>query len=280
MADKRLRKAATFIGLDLAWSPRNRTGGAVIRNGRLIASSGQLGDNSEIFTFVATHLAEDAPAVVAVDAPLRVPNESGSRTADRALSRDWRRFQAGALPTNRTLLGRMNRPQKSVGERENEPREPVVRGEQLVEMLVRRLRFSEEVPVPKQSAIRTVCEVFPHPAHVSLFGLEKTLKYKARSGRSYEERWAAFEVYQRHLRTLRKADPPLKKTKALLCNVDVRMLRGKALKEYEDRLDAITCAYVASYVWHHGPRLTRLYGSASEGHILVPLTKPMRRRLK
>ena len=64
-----------FIGLDLAWSSRNRTGGAVIQDGRLLAATGVLGSDAEILRFVADHLPANAAAVVAVDAPLCVPNE-------------------------------------------------------------------------------------------------------------------------------------------------------------------------------------------------------------
>lgn len=81
------------------------------------------------------------------------------------------------------------------------------------------------------------------------------------------------------LRQLRKATPALKHTKKLLTTTDVRLLRGRKLKEYEDKLDALSCAYVASYLWHHGPRRTRVYGSVAEGHIIVPITEEMEERL-
>ena len=95
---------ATFIGIDLAWSHRNPSGGAVIRDGLLLASTGELGSDDEIVAFVKQWLPDGAPAVVAVDAPLRVPNLTGSRACDRELSAEWRRFEAGALPANRRLL--------------------------------------------------------------------------------------------------------------------------------------------------------------------------------
>ena len=53
--------APRFIGLDLAWSERNRSGGAVLvaeEPGRvqLVAASGQLGSDSELLDFVAAYL--------------------------------------------------------------------------------------------------------------------------------------------------------------------------------------------------------------------------------
>ncbi len=244
-------EAPVFIGIDLAWKASNPSGGAVIRDGRLHTATGTLGSNGEIVAFVAEYLPQTGGAVVAVDAPLRVPNQTGSRPCDTALSADWRRFHAGALPANRARLAE----------------EGVVRGEALVTALVRELRFAEAATIPRRSQARLVCEVFPHPAHVSLFGLERILKYKR--GR-VDERRSEMARYQQLLRGLRKASPPLKGTKKLLTGVDVAELRGRGLKEYEDTLDAITCAYVASYLWEYGPKAAVTYGSVTEGSILVP----------
>lgn len=244
-------EAPVFIGIDLAWKGSNPSGGAVIRDGRLHAATGTLGSNGEIVAFVAEYLPQTGGAVVAVDAPLRVPNQTGSRLCDTALSAEWRNFHAGALPANRARLAE----------------EGVVRGEALVAGLVQELRFAEAATIPRRSQARLVCEVFPHPAHISLFGLEQILKYKR--GR-VDERRDEMARYQQLLRGLRKASPPLKGTKQLLMGVDVATLRGRGLKEYEDTLDAITCAYVASYLWEYGPKAAVTYGSLSVGSILVP----------
>ena len=240
-----------FIGIDLAWKSSNPSGGAVIGEGRLVEYTGQLGNNGEIVAFIARHIPQEGGAVVAVDAPLRVPNQTGSRACDAALSAAWRQFHAGALPANRARLAE----------------EGVVRGEALVAELVQRLRFAEAAAIPRHTAARLVCEIFPHPAHVSLFGLERILKYKRGS---VEQRRTELARYQSLLRGLRKAKPPLKGTKRLLTGVDTATLRGRALKEYEDTLDAITCAYVASYLWEYGPKAAVTYGTLAQGSIVVP----------
>lgn len=257
MAKKRGRPS--FIGVDLAWSERNPSGAAVIRKGRLVACTGSLGSTSEILDFVGANLSRRAGSIVAVDAPLRVPNETGSRRCDRTLSADWNRFHAGAHPTNRRLLSN----------------DGVVRGEELTAALTERFQFIESDVIPRKTKARLVCEVYPHPAHVSLFGLERILKYKRGRGRSIEERWPEYERYRTLLRSLRKADPPLRKTRRLLKSTKVTGLRGAALQAYEDSLDALSCAYIASYLWRHGPGALKRYGSLEEGHILVPL--PTRR---
>ena len=244
----------SFIGIDLAWSDRNPSGVAVIREGRLVACAGGLGRLSEIVDFVGTHLSQRNGSIVAVDAPLRVPNETGTRPCDRALSADWQRFHAGAYPANRRLLAR----------------DGVVRGEALTAALSERFKFYESDVIPRRTKARLVCEVYPHPALISLFGLDSILKYKRGRGRAYEERWPEFDRYRTLLRGLRKADPPLRRTKKLLTGTDIFGLRGGALQRYEDALDALTCAYVASYFWRYGPGSVKRYGSLEEGHILVP----------
>lgn len=242
-----------FLGFDLAWGDRNRTGGAVIRDGALVAATGLLTNDASIEAFVAAHLPDGVPAVIGVDAPLRVPNQTGRRRADHEVSLAWGKFHAGAYPANRTLLAR----------------DGVVRGEALVVRLGRRFNFVECAPIPQHGGGRYVCEAFPHPAHVALFGLPRTLKYKRKPGRTPEAVAAEFARYQQHLTSLRDADPPLVGLDAFT-SVDPGRLRGQALQEFEETLDAITCAYVVYYAWHHGPAHQLVYGSVAEGHILVP----------
>ena len=256
--------APVFIGIDLAWSARNPSGGAVIVGDRLVEATGELGDDDAILAFVARHLRPNVPLVIGVDAPLRVPNAEGARPCDRALTHEWARFEAGALPANRRLLAR----------------DGSVRGERLVAALAARFAVVETAPIPRQAAGRFVCEIYPHPALVSLFNLERTLKYKGRKGRGYPERWAALDTYRRLLTTLAAQDPPVRDGLDDLLTPDLTTLRGKAFKRVEDKLDAVTCAYVAAYLWRHGPARTRVYGDVAGGHILVPLTPRMVQRLR
>ncbi|MEZ4863173.1 MAG: DUF429 domain-containing protein [Caldilineaceae bacterium] len=242
-----------FIGLDLAWSPRNRSGGAMLREAHLVTYTGELTSNAAILEWVTSHLRPVESSVLAIDAPLRVPNQRGSRLCDQQLSAEWRRYEAGALPANRRLLAYDGQ----------------VRGEVLVDLLHQTLGFGETAPLPQQTAGRFLCEIFPHPAHVSLFQLNKTLKYKAKPRRTLADRLAEFARYQQYLLALRTATPALQGTDELLQR-PLTGLRGRRLKAYEDILDAVTCAYTAAYLWHHGPQCTRVYGSLAEGHILTP----------
>ncbi len=44
--------APVCVGLDLAWGARNPTGGALLRDGEIVALTGQLGDNDAILAWL------------------------------------------------------------------------------------------------------------------------------------------------------------------------------------------------------------------------------------
>jgi predicted RNase H-like nuclease len=248
----------TYIGLDLAWSAKNATGAAVLRGGpggaALVGEPELLYGITTIIDYVLRQ-AGSGPAIVAVDAPLRVPNATGRRAAEAELNRAFRRYEAGAHPANRTLLAR--------GEG------GAIRGELLLAALAQH-GFAPAALIDAGVAGRWVTEVYPHPAMIALFGLAKTLKYKARPGRSEAERYAAWRQYHAGLRRLAAADPPLHGELPLL-DVHPASLRGSALKHYEDRVDALFCAYIALYAHRWGAARCRAFGTLEAGWILTPV---------
>lgn len=251
----------TFIGVDLAWSPRNRTGAAVIvgdeAGGKLVDIT-LLGDDAAIAAYVLRH-AGDGPAIVAVDAPLWVPNATGRRLAEVAISRAFARYQAGAHPANRGLLAF----------------DGVVRGEALVAALLAQ-GFTHAPLIVAGVCMRQVIEVFPHPATIALFGLSRTLKYKkAPLPARRAEALADWRRYQACLRTLAGADPPLTGHEPFLAR-EVGGLRGRALKDYEDQADALLCAYIALYGFRWGEARCRSFGTLAEGYVFTPVPPEMR----
>ena len=96
-----------FIGVDLAWSPRNPSGGVVLSgSGRVLTSTSALGSDAEILAFVTQALPAGAPGIVAIDAPLAVPNETGARPCDRQVASLFGRYHAAPYPANRKNLNR------------------------------------------------------------------------------------------------------------------------------------------------------------------------------
>ena len=245
-----------FIGVDLAWSDRNSSGIAVLAGDARGASLVRPPWTERGVAAVAAAVGAacpDGPAFVAVDAPLWVPNLTGRRAAEAELGRDFARFFAGAHPSNRTL-------------------HPDVAGERLAALLAARDGFTAD-PDPAadaRAARRLVFEAYPHPAQVVLFELPRRIAYK-RGGPA--ERRAGLRALRGHVRVrLTGGAPPLLPSAPLdaFLGEDLEPLRGRAHKDYEDRLDALVCAYVAFYYWYWGGARCTMYGSLAGGHIITP----------
>ncbi len=249
-----------FIGLDLAWSTRNQSAAVVLEaeagHARWIAHCDRLGEDAEVLAFVQQG-AGSGPALVAIDAPLIVPNQKGARPVDRQITRVFGRFGAGCYPANR------NR--------------GCTRGEGIVAALAQ-FDFVQDPYLQPRAMTRTAFEVYPHPAMVVLFGLERTLKYKARRRRSMDFRRSELARLQSYLVSLHQCEPAML-IPADVAGRDICALYGSAFKHHEDLLDAAVCAYVAYYAWYWGPPGYQIYGDMTQGYILVPMTPQLRDRL-
>jgi predicted RNase H-like nuclease len=252
-----LPAVVTCIGIDLAWSTNNTTGAAVVAgdaHAGMLVDSALLGSDAEIAAYVARHSRTNA-VLVAIDAPLRVPNQNGRREAEAALGRVFGRYEASAHSANRRQLTSYNQ-----GE---------VRGEALAALLEQQ-GLRQAPAIVAGTVARQFTEVYPHAAMVALFGLPRTLKYKARHKRSRAERLHAWQHYQQHMRDLQHAEPALHGHLPLL-EQDIVSLRGQALKHYEDRIDALLCAYIALYAFHWGMARCCTFGSLEAGYIFTPV---------
>jgi predicted RNase H-like nuclease len=233
-----------FVGLDLAWGEKNHTGVAAIDSDGRLMHVGVAQDDASIEAAVAPYV--DDECLVAIDAPLIVNNPTGYRLCETALNRDFQRFEAGARPAY------TDKP---------EFKDP------------RATRIATALGLdmdPTSSGDRRAIEVYPHPATIVLFGLEKTLKYKR----------GAFEDRQRELLRLMTLIEGLDKaTPRLRVNHNVAWVelhkrveaatRPSQLDRDEDPVDAVVCAYVALY-WYHRPEDVTIYGDFSTGYIVTP----------
>ncbi len=245
------------IGVDLAWSPKNPTAVAVadLHGGRwtIVEVAGGLVSNADLADFVDA-ASGHGPAIVGIDAPLVVPNTSGIRRADAMVNALFRRYHAGVHPANRSSLGRYGglRAEAFVAELEGHG-------------------FRHDPYIRPKRPTRSFFELYPHAALVALFRLPRILEYKARgAGRPLAYRWREFGRYQRLLGRLASMDPPMRVDR-VWTRTSVRGRRGRALKEFEDALDAITSAYVAAYFWRWGTRRCSILGSLKDGYIVTPM---------
>lgn len=252
-----------FVGVDLAWSDKNNTAITIIEGnkeqGKIIKTLSGVWSDKQIIKNIEKEV-KDSKAFISIDAPLKVPNENGNRVAEKLTNSLFRKYEAGAHPANRSHL-------KEYGG---------LRGEEIVKLLEEK-GFQHKPEINPKTKENIVFEVFPHPATVVLFDLRKTLKYKPRANRDYNFRWKEFQRFQKNIKNLSKEEPPLITPKLL--EKDVTELKGKSLKEYEDILDSIICAYVAYYYWYWGKEKCAILGSMEEGYILTPVFDYMKKKL-
>ncbi|MDD4866576.1 MAG: DUF429 domain-containing protein [Mycobacterium sp.] len=237
-----------FAGVDLAWAGRSPTGLAVVDADGGLVHVGAVRDDAAILAALRPYL--DGDCLVAFDAPLVVTNPTGQRPAETALNRDFRRFEAGAHPAN------TGKPEFA-----DEPR---------AARLARDLGLDMD---PWSSAGRRAIEVCPHPATVVLFGLARTLKYKAKPGRGLDRLRSELLLLMDGVEQLALAAVPLRVTG----HPDWRQLRRQAagaerkseLRRVEDPVDAVVCAYVALYT-ERRPAGVTIYGDLATGYIVTP----------
>ncbi len=242
---------ARLLGLDLAWSPRNPSGAAVLApDGRLLDARADLGDDADVLAWIRAQ--RGTSGVIGIDMPTLVPNAAGARPCERELGAVFRRYHAGPYPANTGL--------------------PVFRDGGRARRIIDALAVDgvvEDVAIAPGDARTVAIEVFPHAAHVVLFGLDRIFWYKRKRGRPHLAEWAR---YRAQLASLAAADPPL----LLDENVVPHAAPARGYKRYDDLLDAITCAYVAAFVhrWGSGQPHVRVFGDLRSGYIVVPDRAP------
>jgi len=228
------------IGIDLAWGERQPTGVAVLDDDARLLALAAVRTDEEIAAVLAPYV--EGECLVAIDAPLVVTNPTGSRPAEKALSKDFRRFEAGTHPSN------TGKPEFVDG----------TRGARVSSLLGLDMN-------PRSGRARRAIEVYPHPATVVLFGLSRTLKYKAKAGRDVELLRGELLVLMTHVESVVTIDAAWV---ALRTQVETAT-RKSQLRVVEDQVDAVVCAYVALFRHRHPERVTT-YGDLETGYIVTP----------
>jgi predicted RNase H-like nuclease len=237
-----------FVGLDLAWGEKNQTGvAAVDADGRLL-HVGAAQDDANIIDAIAPFTAGEC--LVAFDAPLIVNNQTGHRPAEAAFNRDFAKFDAGARPA-------------------------FAEKPELKHPRAARLAAALDLDMdPASGASRRAIEVYPHPATVVLFELDKTLKYKRGP---FGDRQRDLLKLMTLIEGLDDATPRLRANRSVAW-VELRKRVQAATKPAqldrdEDPVDAVLCAYVGLY-WYHRPDEVTIYGDFDTGYIVTPSLPP------
>lgn len=233
-----------FVGIDFGWMGKP-TGLAALAWSddalRLISMERRTG-LSAVLEFVDQHSGY-APAMVAVDAPTVIPNATGMRDADKLMHRHFGRFHAGAYPAN---LGRPH----------------AARTIELGNALVAR-GFQHSASMHARRPGRYQIEVHPHAATIELFDLPRILKYKR--GRLAARKAELSRYRKLLLNGLPRLSPPV---------LDLALPHippnGPALKELEDQMDGLLCAYIGAHWWYWGCERNLVCGDTQRGYIVVP----------
>lgn len=231
-----------IFGIDLAWGEKKPDGLAWItatRNRARVRETTLTRGDAALVEWITQRLRLRDRVLVMVDAPLVIPNRTGARPVDKLTHVLFRRQHAGCHPA---YLDKCPRPPRVAG-------------------LLEKEGFT--VGWDLQTAKKMVAEVYPHPAMVRLFGLDRIIKYKR--GR-VAEKHAEFARLQRLFRRCLKEDFPALELDA----TTKKLLRQPWTKPVEDETDGLFCALIGLWHWQHRGKLTQVLGDLATGFILVP----------
>ena len=203
----------------------------------------------DVLNWLDNWIAPHEAALIGVDAPTIIPNKTGMRLPDKLTHQYFGKYHAGCYPAN---LGRPFALRTvSFGN------ELIARG------------FNHAPEIASQKPGRYQIEVFPHPAIVNLFGLNRILKYK--KGK-LADRAAQLKLLRHYIVTILPTLEPGLSWNEALSVVDIpHQITGKTLKTIEDKLDSLICAYVAAYWWYWGTSKNLVLGNKATGYIVVPM---------
>ena len=239
----------TYVGMDLAWGPRARTGIAVLdADGQLTVSATVVTDD-EIFAVINEHAHGDV--IAAIDAPLIVTNATGRRPCEAEITRLFGGYHAGAHASN------LSKPWF----------QPQPRGAEIA-----RVRgWTLDPGVRPSAGVSCAIEVYPHPAMVSLFGLDRVIPYKSKKGRDFESLSFAFGTLMDHMEATLGGVLKLERSPHWLeLRARARAATRKSdLGRIEDEVDAVFCAYLA-WLWVNDPTVMQVYGDVASGYIVSP----------
>lgn len=244
---------STFLGIDLAWkSERNPSGFAVLRGNRSAVELVEVAQPLRSLDEVRGQIRDftTATTIVAIDAPLIIANSTGQRPCEKAVGQRYGARDASCHTSNLTLY----------------PNSAAVRLAHGLEVD----GFVHASAKEAGSASRIILEVYPHAALVAMFNLERIIRYK--KGPIFQKHLGLLQLRDR-ISQLGRFDPPLRSTHRLefLLTRELQSLRGQKLKDHEDALYAVICAYLACYYWVWREQRTEIFGSLSGGYIIKPI---------
>jgi predicted RNase H-like nuclease len=236
-----------LMGVDLAWlSDKNGSGIAigVLKDRQLELQhvySGVIGLDNVMKIIDA----QPGLSGLAIDAPLIIANQSGSRPCEKALSSVYSPKWAGCHPSN---LDRY-------------PNAASVRLAQYLQ--------SNGFDHLGKSPGKWQLECYPHPAIINLFGLDKRLAYKKGTIADKKRGQVQLANYLKGLNNSSRLSLIIHSDCGIYFDPGrIESLSGQGIKDNEDGLDAALCLYIAA-LYATGSSM-ECYGGLDEGYIVVP----------
>ncbi|WP_373073263.1 DUF429 domain-containing protein [Sulfurimonas sp.] len=226
------KQESFYIGIDLAWGEKNPSGFCIAtpqKNKLKIIDIKLLYSIDEIIDEILKY--KEHKLFVGVDAPLVVPNESGNRLVEKEFNKDFAKYKISMLPANKKLLTKYS---------------PDIRSVQLFDKLSE-LDFKRDYKAQK-----TVFEVYTHSTIAMLWNNHEILPYKRKKGRDTVFIKEQLAIYKKYL--LKEFSPHK------ILKQDLSDLRGKKLKDHEDMLDSLTCAYAMYYCQENEAKFYQVEG--------------------
>jgi predicted RNase H-like nuclease len=227
---------------------------------------------NDILTWIDTQVSPTEPAIIAVDAPTIIANPTGMREADKLTHKHFGRYHAGCYPAN------LSRPfaQKTVE----------------FGLCLEARGFVHAPIIETQKLGRYQIEVFPHPATINLFKLDRIIKYK--KGKLAERQLELMKLCQYIVDILPSLEPSLNLSCGtgilpvscgtgilpVSCGTGILPVSCSnlpeiptsvaTLKALEDKLDALLCAYIGAHWWYWGIERNLVLGDRKTGYIVIP----------
>ncbi len=235
-----------YLGLDLAWAPRNSSGGAVMEpteEGIRLVSTAHLRAHEDVLGWVSRNRGRSG-CILTVNAPLIVENTSGRRPVDELLQHHFSRFKIDEYVVNTVNASHPRTIARSL------------------------VRMGLDLD-PRSENDRCI-ETCTQAGQVLLFGVDRPLRIK--SGPIGGRKDAANRYRELIYGKLPFLDPELEDSDALedLVNANLGAMNGTRLGELEGKLDATVCAYVSAYVGIKGPEACAFLGDLYRGYVLLP----------
>jgi predicted RNase H-like nuclease len=246
-----------YLGVDLAWGSRGRTGLALVTADGTLTEATRADGDDEILAWLAARA--HGPCLVAFDAPVIVRNRSGSRRCERLVGRYFGASHASCHPVSRAS--------------------PLFADGGRALRLARALDLDSD---PAAASPRRAVEVYPHPAIVSLAGLPSIIRYKRKPGRDLAFLRAEMIRLLAVIESLAGHPAPVSVRgcpdwERLRQSVTAAAAKAD-LARAEDAVDAVMCASIAR-IAAACPGQVRLLGTSADGCILTPVTAAVAARI-